>query len=378
MLIFPYRVLAVAAPSGGGAGFDGFDGVALGARWTTPITATSPTSVILAGGILTMKPNIAGTADTGKRGAWGIRENVASGSFEIKARLKGAYLTSGNARLCLFVANTATGKMQSFGILNYSTYSGAAYNAESIEMDYSESADWAGGAFQNFRQNALNNGYVLYKIFYDAVSSRLQFAYSLDGESSWVYLNGRAAIAQPNRRGVAIFSFDGAVPANQDINVDYVTTTEIAAPTGGYAETPTVENSSQYEAYAASRLFDKDYNTAWISAGGAAFPHLVTTKTILPRQVNRLFVACSGFGDFGDLDPTFLRAAKNFSVEGSNNDGVSWDTLGSFINASWTNYGQEKEFVMTNSGSYKWVRLRITANNGDVNYTVLSQLRFSE
>jgi hypothetical protein len=56
-------------------------------------------------------------------------------------------------------------------------------------------------------------------------------------------------------------------------------------------------------------------------------------------------------------------APKNWTFEGSNDDS-SWTVLDTQSNQSWTSSYQTQTYTISNTTSYKWYRLNVSANNG--------------
>ena len=56
-------------------------------------------------------------------------------------------------------------------------------------------------------------------------------------------------------------------------------------------------------------------------------------------------------------------APKNWTFEGSN-DGSSWTVLDTQSNQSWTSSYQTQTYTISNTTSYTWYRLNVSANNG--------------
>lgn len=75
--------------------------------------------------------------------------------------------------------------------------------------------------------------------------------------------------------------------------------------------------------------------------------------------------AISSFAVQVNTIPEPNRAPKNFTLQGSN-DGTSFTTLATITNQTAWGSGETRTFTVTSPGSYRYYRLDITANNGDV------------
>lgn len=131
--------------------------------------------------------------------------------------------------------------------------------------------------------------------------------------------------------------------------------------TSNTAPSPYVASaSSTYDATFnnASKAFNGTVglNGYWLSAGSATGwlqIDLATARTVVSFavQVNTI--------------PEPNRAPKDFTLKGSN-DGSAFTTVATVTNqTSWTS-GQTRTFTVTSPGSYRYYRLDVTANNGDV------------
>jgi hypothetical protein len=74
------------------------------------------------------------------------------------------------------------------------------------------------------------------------------------------------------------------------------------------------------------------------------------------------------------------KAPKDWTVEGNNDttDGSdgTWDTLSTVTNETSWDISTARTYTFTNSTPYKFYRLNITANNGDVGYLAIGELKF--
>ncbi len=141
--------------------------------------------------------------------------------------------------------------------------------------------------------------------------------------------------------------------------------------TGASAPSPFVASaSSEFSAtFAAYKAFDGGFGTAqyWLGTGlgvdwlkldtGSGNSHLVVSYSI---QVNSI--------------PEATRAPKDWTFEGSNDDS-SWTTLDTRTSQTSWGSGEIRNYAVTGvSTSYRYFRLNITANNGDVTFTQVASL----
>lgn len=72
--------------------------------------------------------------------------------------------------------------------------------------------------------------------------------------------------------------------------------------------------------------------------------------------------------------PEPLRAPKNFTLQGSN-DGSAWTVLDTQTNQTGWTSNETRTFTVSGvSTYYRFIRLNITANNGDATYTQVAEL----
>jgi len=76
-----------------------------------------------------------------------------------------------------------------------------------------------------------------------------------------------------------------------------------------------------------------------------------------------------------NIVPEPNRMPKNFTVQGSLDD-VGYDILYTSGNETGWGSGEIRNFVMSAGGEYRWFKIDITDNNGDVSYTQLSEVYF--
>jgi hypothetical protein len=138
---------------------------------------------------------------------------------------------------------------------------------------------------------------------------------------------------------------DSATPVRPLVNV----------ATGGSA-TDSANNPSN-----AGRAFDQNSATQWFYAGITGWLQYDLGRT---ETVQRYTVISS-------IDK-IQRDPKDWQFMGSN-DGVSWTTLDTQSNQAFAQRYQMKSFTVANPASYRYYRLNITANNGDIAFTDLAE-----
>lgn len=85
---------------------------------------------------------------------------------------------------------------------------------------------------------------------------------------------------------------------------------------------------------------------------------------------NRVYLTYVGL--VANTIPEPNRMPKDFTIQGSNND-VDWDTLTTETGETSWGSGERRNFWI-GAGLYRYVKIDITANNGDVNYTQLGEV----
>ena len=160
-------------------------------------------------------------------------------------------------------------------------------------------------------------------------------------------------------------------------------------PTVAFATTPLGGNSVQFA------------NAGNFTFGSVIKPLAIAKSTTPPEIATAAITGASGVGGSwvtasGDM-PTWwqvqLRSAqivtsyaitrrddipgrniKDFTFQGSN-DGASWTVLDTQTGITWPTPGQIQTFSFSNSTSYSYYRVNITANNGDA-YTSILEITF--
>jgi len=114
---------------------------------------------------------------------------------------------------------------------------------------------------------------------------------------------------------------------------------------------------------AEDKAFDNDVNTKWLDhnewkgAPTEAAPSWV--RIDLPKAQIVSSLAITSANDAAGRDP------ENFNVEGSNDNGVTWIRLGSWIGESFDQRFERKLFEMGNGFAFSSYRINITKNKGD-------------
>lgn len=219
LLVPPFDV----PPGTAHADDDEFGGSTLNAAWTAPLTSNAGNAITttVANEILLIEPT------AGSRRAYGIRKPSPTGSFSVMAKLlisraAGAAVAP-DTRAGIFVATTA-GRAHVLGAYHHSTGNNeAAYIGATT---YSETADWS--AWDGV-QTTFGINYPTWRWFrfvWDAGTSTLSFEWSGDG-FVWRTLGSRAAMTQPDRMGLVVYSQTAAATANTvKLLVDWFRVTE--------------------------------------------------------------------------------------------------------------------------------------------------------
>ncbi|VGO18383.1 discoidin domain-containing protein [Pontiella sulfatireligans] len=114
----------------------------------------------------------------------------------------------------------------------------------------------------------------------------------------------------------------------------------------------------------AVKAFDGDVNTKWLTFTNTAWIAYDYTSTNA-AAMTQYSITSANDGD--------ARDPKDWEFQGSNDGGMSWDTLDVRTNQDFTARFQTKTYPFSNSTAYKVYRLNITANNGNA-YTQLAEL----
>jgi hypothetical protein len=123
------------------------------------------------------------------------------------------------------------------------------------------------------------------------------------------------------------------------------------------------------DAEAETMAFDDDTNTKWLDNGGVPSvedPSWVQLDFANPRIVNNMSITSANDGP--ERDP------ENFTLVGSNDAGVTWEVVESFIGESFDERFERKLFEMNNGFAYSTYRLNITKNKGDSNLMQIAEI----
>ncbi|MFT6988101.1 MAG: hypothetical protein ACJASL_000061 [Paraglaciecola sp.] len=123
------------------------------------------------------------------------------------------------------------------------------------------------------------------------------------------------------------------------------------------------------DAEAETMAFDDDTNTKWLDNGGVPYvedPSWVQLDFANPRIVNNMSITSANDGP--ERDP------ENFTLVGSNDAGVTWEVVESFIGESFDERFERKLFEMNNGFAYSTYRLNITKNKGDSNLMQIAEI----
>ena len=118
----------------------------------------------------------------------------------------------------------------------------------------------------------------------------------------------------------------------------------------------------------AVKAFDNDIDTKWLTfenSGWIAYDYTSTDVKVVTEY------RITSANDVDNRDP------KDWQLQGSNDGGLTWDTLDTQANQDFTSRHLRKTYPINNNAAYKVYRLNITANNGD-SKTQLAELELVE
>lgn len=115
-----------------------------------------------------------------------------------------------------------------------------------------------------------------------------------------------------------------------------------------------------------TNLFDHNTNTKWLTGSPSSSTIYVQFKLSQAETITT-YAICSA-NDSSDRDP------KNWTLYGSN-DGSNWSSLNSQSDQSFTYRYQQNIYKFSNTNSYIYYKLSITANNGSNSMTQFSELQ---
>ena len=109
--------------------------------------------------------------------------------------------------------------------------------------------------------------------------------------------------------------------------------------------------------------FDNNAETKWLDhndwAGAPTEENPSWVQVDLPMAQIVSSLAITSANDADNRDP------ENFNLQGSNDGGVTWTTISSWVGESWDNRFERKLFDMGNGFAFESYRLNITKNKGD-------------
>jgi predicted nucleic acid-binding protein len=114
---------------------------------------------------------------------------------------------------------------------------------------------------------------------------------------------------------------------------------------------------------AESMAFDGNLETKWLDhndwAGAPTTEDPSWVQVDLPNAKIVGSLAITSANDADGRDP------ENFNIQGSNDGGVTWTTIGDWVGESWDNRLERKLFDMGNGFAFESYRINITKNKGD-------------
>jgi hypothetical protein len=133
----------------------------------------------------------------------------------------------------------------------------------------------------------------------------------------------------------------------------------------GFAQVVTVSGDSPDWGETVDKLTDGNLNTKWGVGSSFAWIQFAYSS---PTIKNKYSLTS------GNDNPS--RDFKDWTIQGSN-DGSAWTVLDTQTgHAPWANRNSTLDFYFTNTTTYTYYKLDLTANNGDAGYTQLSEISF--
>lgn len=117
------------------------------------------------------------------------------------------------------------------------------------------------------------------------------------------------------------------------------------------------------------KVFDDSADTKWLdNASVPSEDDPAWVQVDLPEGKIVTALAITSANDAPERDP------ENFSVVGSNDGGVTWEVIGSWIGETFDNRFERKLFDMDNGFAYSTYRLNISKNKGDSNLMQIAEI----
>jgi len=114
---------------------------------------------------------------------------------------------------------------------------------------------------------------------------------------------------------------------------------------------------------AEQNVFDNDVNTKWLDhndwAGAPTEENPSWVQIDLPSAKIVSTITITSANDADNRDP------ENFNIQGSNDGGVTWTIISSWVGESWDNRFERKVFNFGNGFAFESYRVNITKNKGD-------------
>jgi hypothetical protein len=334
---------------------DDFSSPVLDDAWS-PLNSAFPVDAVIADGKISIKSTVAGSVDLG-RGGFGLKRDLpATGSWRIEATID-VVTPSNDAYNGIFMANHTNGEVLIEG--PYSSYSSRGIRPTA----YSETVAWGawdGGDYYYADMTPKRD----YFMEYDEGLNVVRCGYKGD-DALWHLMLTRTVSARPTRCGLSMWSNLGGgagVLSNNTVICEYFDLQEIQFPLE-------ITASSSNDA-GPNVVFDRNPNNRWVTAYTGP-PAWVQVRYAAPKMCARVMIQVP-FEDVPQRDP------RDFTIQGSE-DGVTWTTLGTFLNVIWDVRGQIKYFPMANPQAFSRLRIYITANYGAGGadpYTNLAEMKF--
>lgn len=195
-----------------------------------------------------------------------------------------------------------------------------------------------------------------------------------DGSFYWVYvgkdyLGRKKFIADRNiQHSISWDALNSAGICSEKI-IDLFFTDNIITPVIGGSSDGRVTYSTQTVANSATYAFDNSDNSGWISNAATGW---IAYDFGVGKTIKKYNIVVPDWGGF-------TQCPKNWTLEGSNDNGVNWSILDARIGITWSGTGsQNKDFYINTPGNYKRYRLNISLNNGHSSSVSVYELKLFE